>query len=81
LLRLELPLLELLLRPDELRLEPLLDLLLLERVPLAPILLLELPLPVFLVGMVFSIHFPLRDQTIGHKQVFQVHGTTSVRAG
>jgi hypothetical protein len=56
-------LLELLLRPDELRLEPLLDLLLLEWLPRAPILLLELPLPVFLVGMVFSICFPLRDQT------------------
>jgi len=36
-------------------------LLLLERVPLAPILLLELPLPVFFVTMIFSIHSPRRQ--------------------
>jgi hypothetical protein len=47
-----------LLRLDELRPDPLLDLLLLERVPLAPILLLELPLPVFFVGILFSIQSP-----------------------
>jgi len=29
-------------------------------VPLAPILLLELPLPVFFVTMIFSIHSPRR---------------------
>lgn len=68
-------------RPDELRLDPLLDLLLLERLPLAPILLLELLLPVFLVAIFLSVQFPLSNQTIRQKQVFRVRGTTSVRTG
>jgi len=50
-----------LLRLDELRLEPLLDLLPLERLPLAPILLLELLLPVFFVTIFLSIHSPFRN--------------------